>query len=134
MTVQQATEKVTEMTITKALKESLRFGLTKAVERENTPDALSVRGADGDPDEDAAQARRDRLMLWAATEFQVPYRAPSDHKTTWMRGRQSMNYAMPHGASELRDALRRNDPTILLVTLAEYQKGRQERHETSLPQ
>lgn len=133
MTLQQATQKVTEMTITKALKESIRFSLTKAVERENVADATAVNVGDRDHDDDAAQARRDRLMQWAAAEFEVPYRAPWEHKATWMRGRQSMNYAMPAGASEMREAIRRNDATILLVTLAEYQKGRQENHETPVP-
>lgn len=133
MTVQQATQKVTEMTITKALKESIRFTVTKAVERQNVADAATVHVGDQEQDDDASLARRDRLMKWAAAEFQVPYRAPWEHKTTWMRGRQSMNYSMPIGASEIREAIRRNDPSILLVTLAEYQKGRMEKHETALP-
>lgn len=133
MTLQQATQKVTEMTVTKALKESLRFGITKAVERENVADAATVDVGDREQDSDAARARRDRLMLWAAAEFQVPYRSPWDHKTTWLRGRQSMNYSLPVGSSDVDGAIRRNDPTILLVTLAEYQKGRMEKDETPLP-
>jgi hypothetical protein len=129
-------QKVAQTTLTGALKDSLKTVGRQYVQEE---DAMNSRtqvrvqsvterkqgpGADGEQVSPADAQLQDQVSLlqaMTAEHFGIPYKMPADRKSEWVMGKQTVEYAIPSAPDELAEAVRTDDISILLVTLAQYQ-------------
>ena len=142
MSAKEAAQKLVETTLTGALKDSLKSMGRQYVQEEDERSAeiqariqsLAERRRDPGDNSGPAGAQSARgnaefqgqvalLQAMTAEHFGIPYKPPADRHSEWILGKQVAEYAIPAAPDEFADALRADDASILLVTLAQYQNA-----------